>query len=426
MNTTSHRGSRPRTDHCSGRALRPHYRRLRSEPLEDRRMLAVFAVTNLLDAGAGSLRQAVIDANNMLGADTVDLSAVAGTIALTSGEIDLVGIRVDHGALAMERRKLSQRCAGGFTLVELLVVIAIIGILIALLLPAVQAARESARRLQCANNLKQLSLACLNHEGQFGFFPSGGWGTRWVGDSSRGIGENQPGSWLFNILPFVEEVNIHAIGSDLQGAEREDAISQQNQIPISFVNCPSRRSPVIRPTTVDPYNSAPLSMIVRSDYAANAGDFGNGNMPNIIGPMPSQVATFDWRGAIRGITGVCFVRSEITPAAITDGLSHTFLVGEKNIDPVHYNTGEALNDNQGAYTGYNWDNQRIASTRWPPTPDTLKSGGDNYASFGGAHSGLWQAVHCDGHVSALSYDIDITVVSRMANRKDGLPASLSN
>ncbi len=314
----------------------------------------------------------------------------------------------------------------GFTLVELLVVIAIVAMLVALLLPAVQAARESARRLECANNLKQLSLACLNHEGQFGFLPSGGWGNRWVGDSSRGYGEDQPGSWLFNILPFVEEANLHAIGNGLQGADRENAIAQQNQIVISFLNCPTRRPPITRPTNVDPFNSAPLRTIVRSDYAANAGDFGNGNMPNIFGPTPSQAATYNWRSAMRGITGVCFVRSEIKPSAITDGLSHTFLVGEKNVDPQHYSTGQALNDNQGAYTGFNWDNQRIASTRWPPTPDTMASGRRYYASFGSAHSGLWQAAYCDGHVASLSYDVDPIVASRIANRKDGLPQTSSN
>ena len=314
----------------------------------------------------------------------------------------------------------------GFTLVELLVVIAIIAMLVTLLLPAVQAAREAARRMECANNLKQLSLAALNHESSIGFFPSGGWGNRWVGDSSRGPGEDQPGSWLFNILPFVEEVNLHALGGGLQTAEREKAIAEQNQIVVSFLNCPSRRQPITRPTNVNHYNSAPLRKIVRSDYAANAGDFGNGNVQNIHGPLPNQVATHDWQRDMRGITGVCFVRSEIKPSAITDGLSQTFLVGEKNVDPQHYNTGQALNDNQGAYTGYNWDNQRIASRQWPPTPDTIDSRRRYYASFGSAHAGLWQAAYCDGHVSSQSYDIDVIVASRIANRKDGLPQTLAN
>jgi prepilin-type N-terminal cleavage/methylation domain-containing protein len=95
----------------------------------------------------------------------------------------------------------------GFTLIELLVVIAIIAILIGLLVPAVQAVRESAARTQCMNNLKQIGIAFHNHHDRYRFLPSGGWGFLWVGDADRGAGANQPGSWIFHILPFLEQEN---------------------------------------------------------------------------------------------------------------------------------------------------------------------------------------------------------------------------
>ena len=95
-----------------------------------------------------------------------------------------------------------QRAKRAFTLVELLVVITIIGILIALLLPAVQAAREAARRTQCSNNLKQLALSSLNLEQTQRHFPTGGWGFLDTGDPNRGTGRNQPGGWLSTSCRF--------------------------------------------------------------------------------------------------------------------------------------------------------------------------------------------------------------------------------
>ena len=92
----------------------------------------------------------------------------------------------------------------GFTLVELLVVIAIIGILIALLLPAVQAAREASRAASCRNHLKQMGLAALNVESAHGHFPSGGWGWEWAGDPDGGFGDRQPGGWYYNVLAYLE------------------------------------------------------------------------------------------------------------------------------------------------------------------------------------------------------------------------------
>src|SRR4051812_15513022 len=99
------------------------------------------------------------------------------------------------------------KSSSGFTLVELLVVIAIIGVLVALLLPAVQAARESARRSQCSNQLKQIALGWQLHHDSHQFFPSAGWGFAWIGDPNRGSGKSQSGSWAYSLLPYLESAN---------------------------------------------------------------------------------------------------------------------------------------------------------------------------------------------------------------------------
>ena len=106
------------------------------------------------------------------------------------------------------------RVRPGFTLVELLVVIAIIGILVALLLPAIQAAREAARRTECKNKLKQMGLAALTHEDTQKHLPTGGWGWRWSGDPDAGYGDRQPSGWYYNILAYTEESAIHDLGKD--------------------------------------------------------------------------------------------------------------------------------------------------------------------------------------------------------------------
>src|SRR5262249_35818591 len=105
--------------------------------------------------------------------------------------------------------------AAGFTLIELLVVIAIIAVLVGLLLPAVQRVREAANRTRCANNLKQMGLAALNHESTYKRFPGGGWGERWVGEPDRGTGNSQPGGWVYQLLSFVEQENLRSWGAGL-------------------------------------------------------------------------------------------------------------------------------------------------------------------------------------------------------------------
>jgi prepilin-type N-terminal cleavage/methylation domain-containing protein len=316
----------------------------------------------------------------------------------------------------------------GFTLVELLVVIAIIGVLVALLLPAVQSAREAARRSQCMNQLKQLALGAQNHHATAKHFPTGGWGYFWVGDADRGFGENQPGGWTFNLLPFIEQQVLYNRASDgdpeTMNQVQKDGARYIVTNPLAIVTCPSRRGLGPFPKPIDgtfiAYNAsrnpASSNLAGRTDYAINCGDINN----NEIGSGPkslTQAETFNWREPLANrLTGVCFQRSTISFARITDGSSNTYLIGEKYLSTRHYDTGGDSADNETWCTGYNNDNFRNAFHT--PEQDSEKS---HSGKFGSAHATVWLMSFCDGSTHSMSYDIDRQVHRNLANREDGNP-----
>ncbi|HEX6962758.1 MAG TPA: DUF1559 domain-containing protein [Lacipirellula sp.] len=339
-----------------------------------------------------------------------------------------------------------QKQSVGFTLVELLVVIAIIGVLVALLLPAVQAAREAARRGQCSNNLKQLALAGQNHHDAQKQFPTGGWGYFWVGDADRGFDKDQPGGWIFSSLPFMEQRPLYDLAGDgnpdtLSASQLEGAL-RVIRSPVEAIRCPSRRIQSIYPKVADgdfyAQNAARGTdgnlVAGRGDYAACAGDrdecevygFPNNSASGPQSSYASAEAYAGWandeigRSLTNGsdlYTGISFQRSEVGIQHITDGTSNTYYAGEKHIDPQHYETGAYGGDNETWCTGFNNDNYRAAFR--PPMPDQTEVGDiTGVRRFGSAHGGGWNVAWCDGHVSMESYDIDIMVHRGNANRAD--------
>jgi prepilin-type N-terminal cleavage/methylation domain-containing protein/prepilin-type processing-associated H-X9-DG protein len=304
----------------------------------------------------------------------------------------------------------------GFTLIELVVVIAIVAMLMGLLLSAVQQVRHAAARIGCAHNVRQLALAMHHHHDAIGHLPSDGWGAGWMGYPGLGSGRDQPGSWVYNLLPYIEQQNVAQLGAGGTLMEVADANALMVQMPLPGLNCPSRRPAKAYPGGWSGYwNCQPVALQFRGDYAVNTGDLPyvtsaqfNGSMGP---PTLALAATYAWPDP-NLFTGVSFCRSEIPLTQITNGTSNTFLLGEKYVDAAHYFDGMDWSDDQNIYTGFDDDNSRC--TTFPPMRDT--PGVQNSFLFGSAHQNGLNMAYCDGSVRFISFSIDPAVFQRAGNR----------
>lgn len=344
------------------------------------------------------------------------------------------------------------------TLIELLIVIAIIALLLHLTLPAVQASRERARKVTCENNLKQLALAAQSHLDTHKFFPTGGWSRAYLADPQRGYGREQPGSWLFGLLDYVEEGSMRTAAAQdkLTTYPLGNGLVSLYQSAPSIFYCPSRRAarayPFKRSGNAGWYPNVAqavllLPAVTKSDYAANSGDAlysaaksfrGEPEMwvPKDYDALKSEqqewTTTTDQESPFYQ-TGVVYYRSEVRAEQVTDGLSKTYFCGEKFLGPEFYedvNESESaamMGDNQSAWVGYDWDNQRVAwNPKSPNKQEDYQPRQDDPGvvlpgcfAFGSPHAGSLNMAFCDGSVRTVGYDIDVEVHGHQANRLDG-------
>jgi type II secretory pathway pseudopilin PulG len=309
---------------------------------------------------------------------------------------------------------------------------AIIGVLIALLLPAVQAAREAARRAKCTNHLKQLTLALHGHHGVYGTFPSGGESPAYhvsFRNGAAAAGAQQMIGWGYQVLPYIEQTNVWlGSGADPQADPIQQLVAQSVaaiRAPVPIFFCPSRRSPHVQPLANDwyswivvdgnrlakksttPYGHAP------TDYAASSMSV-NYLLPNgTLGPGC---------GGPCGWVGQTFWNSPRQPlgfSSIIDGTSNTFAIGEKRLNATRLNGYQG--DDRAGYTA-GWDQDTIRRTDRAPLPDPRS--GDGNMRFGSSHPTGLNMSMLDGSVRFIPYTVDLWVFSCLGARNDSQNAQV--
>ena len=315
---------------------------------------------------------------------------------------------------------------GAFTLVELLVVIAIIAILVGLLLPAVQAAREAGRRSQCQNNLHQLGLAVLNYESSMKVFPTRlALTTMSIGSRELGLGEP-----IF--CPFMEYSGLYKdLGVDHQKLMAVFATASGPnllQTKITAFRCPSDTTPDTVPGTLRAFdgngNTAKIE-VSASNYVASAGMIGGDN----TGTVPN--------------TGVFFNNSAVTTAQIVDGLSSTFMLGERDMrDGAAYwvgvrNTQNACHwgvfENRARVSmlfNQNQLNSAYSPVQVPNSSDVAFTNGVKDCDccsegFDSSHPGGANFVFCDGSMHFITDDIDFANNAGYTAGQKTIPSSVT-
>ena len=307
-----------------------------------------------------------------------------------------------------------------FTLVELLVVIAIIGVLVALLLPAVQSAREAARNIQCRNQVKQLALACHGYQRAHLVFPgAGGEGATFKFTDPPRTRASDPirlgVSWIAQSLPFLEQQALTDIIARINESTTNDNTTQALRVQLVTtpvgINCPSRRPEVPLPIAAWRQQHWGRSTTgIRSDYALSGG---RPRTPT-TSLIDNRHSSF-WHPARR-----------VKPKDITDGLSKSYLLGEKHVMPSQYEAGSGDPGDFGTYLGITHFGRARYYVRYSASAPTRDRDTCNVSchAFGSAHVAGWNAAMADGSVHTLSYGLSLNIhqaQSTIAGSETSLP-----
>ncbi len=341
-----------------------------------------------------------------------------------------------------------RRCNTAFTLVELLVVIVVICFLLAILILGVPPARESARETECANKLKNLSLGAVNFRSFHQTYPTGGWGTKWTGDPDRVGEKEQPGSWVYSILPYIEQPALYKLGEDGDAetvtADQRAKTAAAVTFPLDILHCPSRRLPELRPSVAAYHNADHTTkMTLKTDYAANGGtrfhdisprtvtaDTSQIDGPILVGDKYPDTKTFNWYPNGAEPNGVIYRHSALAPNLIRDRLASTLLFAEKALPVKYYEKSTSNRSTGDAYSAFNCgdDTIRFVGEGAEPINDkkvgTITPGPRVLPSnkrFGSAHTSGFNATFTDGHVKTLTFGMDKKVLSQLGHRADGKP-----
>lgn len=320
----------------------------------------------------------------------------------------------------------------GFTLIELLVVIAIIGILVGLLLPAVQAAREAARGMQCQNNLKQIGLAAEMFHGSFRCYPPSRYQAR-PDDTVNTCGGVET-TWLVRVLPFLEQKAAESRWD--YAASYSSHPSQTREQAFSFYCCPSRRSAseaigdgvAVSNETQTCYLPCGCPIPCAGDSSVNVtgalGDYG-GNHGDMSAGSTGLPTDFYFGGNGNGLIISSRARcndaspvdwiDRISHGDAIDGLTHTFLAGEMHV-PLGMK-GRSPTD-AFIFNGDSVFNSARVGGPAVPIATNLNDDGNGLASWGSWHHGRCQFVMGDGSVQSVSSSIDTETLSYLCNRQD--------